>query len=242
MCVLFSSFISSPHRLGLSGRTIFFPSVSHPSLLLFISQSLAHSTLPHPLPPSHPTPHSPAGCDVNALPISLSIKQTCATRSSGRPEALHANELKLQRRANSFKSPSRRRRRGRGGVRWGETVREGKRRRSHGGKRYEGKVDSIRDLWVELLSASPSLCHAQPNTSVPESAAELFAGIIKSETPNLSFMFASSSSSSSLLTARHFTSRQFSFSLPSTQLFTRESLLLHPLGCVLFLPPQLLEK
>lgn len=38
-----------------------------------------------------------------------------------------------------------------------------------------------------------------------------FASIIKSETANRSFMFASSSSSSSLLTARHFTSRQFSF-------------------------------
>lgn len=61
-----------------------------------------------------------------------------------------------------------------------------------------------------------------------------FTGIIKSETPNRSFMFFLSSSSSShppFLTARHFTSRQFPFPFPPLS-FTKESLLLHPLGCV----------
>lgn len=90
-------FFFSFHRLRLLARPIFFQvrTFSHSPHSLFISQSLAN---PHPpsLPPSYPPPppvppsplHPPAGSDVNALPIRLSIRQTCATRSSGCPEAL----------------------------------------------------------------------------------------------------------------------------------------------------------
>lgn len=93
---------------------------------------------------------------------------------------------------------------------WGETVREGKSARGHRGKRCERSsqsrrpADSVRHLWVELLSIE--VCGKSLRRN-------FFASIIKSETANRSFMFASSfssSSSSSLLTARHFTSRQFS--------------------------------
>lgn len=163
------------------------------------SRCLSHSQPPPTQPLAVMLMHSQSACPLSrrALHVHQAVQRPCMQMSS--------NCSGVQTPSNLLPGGG-----GGGGGGYGKVreATEGRGTRdqaNHGGPFEKFPLSPV----GEPLSAQV-LCRAQRNISV----LELCAGIIKSETPDGSFMFASSSSSSSLLTARHFTARHFSF-LPS---------------------------